>query len=122
MVSEPIGYAKSRQAAARLDATFSALADPTRRAILSRLARGSASVKELTRPFAISQPAVSKHLRILEKAGLITRGKQAQMHLSRLRAKPLKEATDYLQNYRRFWERRFESLDALLSNLQQDKK
>ncbi|MGH7543712.1 MAG: ArsR/SmtB family transcription factor [Gemmatimonadota bacterium] len=101
----------------RLDATFAALADPTRRAILARLASGEASVTELARPFAMSQPAISKHLKVLEKAGLVSRGKDAQRRPRRLEAKPLAEATEWLEGYRRFWEGRFRHLDALLDQL-----
>jgi DNA-binding transcriptional ArsR family regulator len=104
-------------AAQRLDATFAALADPTRRAILARLAQGEASVLELAEPFAISQPAVSKHLKVLERAGLISRGQEAQRRPRKLEARPLKEATQWLERYRRFWERRFLRLDALLDEM-----
>jgi DNA-binding transcriptional ArsR family regulator len=107
------GYASSF-ASHQLDATFSALADPTRRAILARLADGEASVLELAEPFSMTQPAISKHLRVLERAGLITRGKDAQRRPRRLEAKPLAEATQWLENYRKFWEERFQHLDALL--------
>ena len=98
----------------RLDATFAALADPTRRAILARLASGEASVTELTAPFAMSQPAISKHLKVLERAGLIARGRDAQRRPCRLEAAPLADATEWLERYRRFWESSFERLDALL--------
>jgi DNA-binding transcriptional ArsR family regulator len=98
----------------RLDATFAALADPTRRAILARLALGEASVTELAEPFAMSQPAISKHLKVLERAGLISRGRDAQRRLSRIEAKPLEEANGWLEGYRQFWEARFQRLDALL--------
>jgi len=98
----------------RLDATFAALADPTRRAILARLALGEASVTELAEPFAMSQPAISKHLKVLERAGLISRGRDAQRRLSRIEAKPLEEANGWLEGYRQFWETRFQHLDALL--------
>ena len=101
----------------QLDATFAALADPTRRAILARLAAGEATVLEIARPFAISQPAVTKHLQVLEKAGLITRGRDAQRRPCRLAAKPLAEATHWLEGYRRFWEGSFERLDALLEDM-----
>lgn len=103
----------------RLDATFAALADPTRRAILARLATGEASVMELARPFAMSQPAISRHLRVLERAGLISRDREAQRRLSRLEGKPLAEATEWLENYRQFWETRFQQLDALLDEMKQ---
>jgi len=101
----------------RLNATFTALADPTRRAILARLAGGVASVNELAAPFAMSQPAISKHLKVLERAGLISRGREAQRRPRRLEARPLREATEWLENYRRFWEGNFQSLDALLDEL-----
>lgn len=104
--------------AERLDATFSALADPTRRAILARLAHGEASVMELAKPFDMSQPAISKHLRVLEKAGLITRGKDAQRRPCKIAGQPLAEANAWLENYRRIWEANFERLDALLAELQ----
>ena len=101
-----------------LDATFLALADPTRRAILARLARGDASVTELAAPFAISQPAISKHLKVLERAGLITVGQDAQRRPRRLEARPLGEASAWLERYRASWEASFERLDALLEELQ----
>jgi DNA-binding transcriptional ArsR family regulator len=101
----------------RLDATFAALADPTRRAILARLASGEASVTELAAPFAMSQPAISKHLKVLERAGLISRGKDAQRRPRRLEPKPLAEATDWLERYRQAWEERFQRLDALLDEM-----
>jgi DNA-binding transcriptional ArsR family regulator len=101
----------------RLDATFAALADPTRRAILARLASGEASVTELARPFAMSQPAISKHLKVLERAGLISRGRDAQRRPARIDAAPLAEATEWLTEYRRFWEGSFQQLDALLDEL-----
>ena len=102
----------------RLDATFLALADPTRRAILSRLARGDASVTELAEPFAISQPAISKHLKILERAGLITVGQDAQRRPRRFEGKPLAEASAWLERYRASWEASFERLDGVLEELQ----
>jgi DNA-binding transcriptional ArsR family regulator len=102
----------------RLDATFAALADPTRRAIIARLASGEASVSELARPFDMSQPAISKHLKVLERAGLISRGRDAQRRLSRLEAKPLGEADEWLEGYRQLWEGTFQRLDALLEDLQ----
>jgi DNA-binding transcriptional ArsR family regulator len=109
--------------AARLDTTFAALADPTRRAILARLASGDASVNELAKPFAISQPAISKHLKVLERAGLISRGRDAQRRPCRIEGKPLAEATGWLENYRRIWEGNFQRLDALLDELKiQEKK
>ncbi|QDU20331.1 ArsR/SmtB family transcription factor [Urbifossiella limnaea] len=107
---------------ARLDATFAALADPTRRAIIARLAKGEATVTELAAPFRMSQPAVSKHLKVLEKAGLITRGRDAQRRPCRLVAAPMKEATDWLETFRRNWEQVFDRLDALLDELQQTPK
>jgi len=100
-----------------LDATFAALADPTRRAILSRLASGEATVNDLARPFAMSQPAISKHLKVLERAGLISRGKDAQRRPRRLVARPLGEACEWLEGYRRFWEGNFQRLDALLEEM-----
>jgi DNA-binding transcriptional ArsR family regulator len=100
-----------------LNATFAALADPTRRAILARLASGEASVTELAQPFAMSQPAISKHLKVLERAGLIARGRDAQRRPRRLEAKPLAEATQWLERYRRFWEGNYQRLDALLEEL-----
>ncbi|HEV2778924.1 MAG TPA: metalloregulator ArsR/SmtB family transcription factor [Actinophytocola sp.] len=101
----------------QLDATFAALADPTRRAILARLRGGAASVTELAAPFAMSQPAISKHLRVLERAGLISRGRDAQRRPCRLEARPLKAATDWLESYRRYWEESYQRLDALLEEL-----
>src|SRR5215467_9325119 len=98
----------------RLDATFSALADPTRRAILARLASGEASVTDLAKPFAMSQPAISKHLKVLERAGLISRGRDGQRRPCRIEAKPLAEASGWLEGYRRIWEANYERLDALL--------
>jgi DNA-binding transcriptional ArsR family regulator len=101
-----------------LDATFAALADPTRRAILTRLAAGEASVSELAAPFSMSQPAISKHLKVLERAGLISRGRDAQRRPRRLEARPLAEATAWLAGYRQFWEEQYQRLDALLDELQ----
>lgn len=98
-----------------LDTTFAALADPTRRAILARLASGVASVNELAGPFAMTQPAVSKHLKVLERAGLISRGRDAQRRPARLEAAPLAEANAWLETYREFWEESFERLDRLLA-------
>ena len=97
-----------------LDETLSALADPTRRAILARLAAGEASVTELAKPFAMTQPAISKHIRVLERAGLVSRGRDAQRRPVRLEAQPLAEATAWLERYRRFWEKRFDRLAAQL--------
>jgi len=102
----------------QLDRTFAALADPTRRAILSRLAAGEASVTELAEPFAMSMPAVSKHLKVLERAGLIARGRERQWRPARLEAGPLKEVADWAERYRRFWEERYERLDEYLDELQ----
>lgn len=102
-----------------LSATFAALADPTRRAILARLADGEASVKELTAPFDLSQPAVSKHLRVLERAGLIERGRQAQWRPRRLRAGPLRDVAEWVGQYRRHWDESFERLDAFLREIQE---
>jgi DNA-binding transcriptional ArsR family regulator len=101
-----------------LDATFFALADPTRRAILARLALGEASVVQLTEPFPISQPAISKHLKILERAGLISVGRDAQRHPRRLEGQPLAAASEWLEQYREIWEANFERLDALLDRMQ----
>jgi DNA-binding transcriptional ArsR family regulator len=105
-----------------LDATFAALADPTRRAILARLATGEASVNELAEPFAMSQPAISKHLKVLERAGLISRGREAQRRPCRIEGKRLAEATGYLERYRRIWEGNFQRLDALLDELKTREK
>ena len=107
---------------ARLDATFAALADPTRRAILARLALGEASVNELAKPFDMSQPAISKHLKVLERAGLISRGQEAQRRPRRLEAKPLAEADKWLEKYRELWEKRFRHLDDLLEQLKKDQQ
>jgi DNA-binding transcriptional ArsR family regulator len=112
---EPNGYRSV--APGSLDATFAALADPTRRAILARLTQGEVSVTELARPFAMSQPAISKHLRVLERAGLVTRGRDAQRRPCRLMAKPLAAATQWLETYRRFWEASYSALDALLDEM-----
>ncbi|MCW2882003.1 MAG: transcriptional regulator [Sphaerisporangium sp.] len=101
-----------------LDATFAALADPTRRAILARLAEGEATVTELAAPFAMTQPAVSKHLRVLERAGLVSRGRDAQRRPCRLEVSPLKSAMDWLANYRGYWEESYQRLDDLLGELQ----
>src|SRR5438093_11967605 len=98
----------------RLDRTFAALADPTRRAILARLAAGEASVTALAEPFAMSQPAISKHLKVLERAGLISRGRDAQRRPCRIEGKPFAEANGWLEDYRQFWESSFQRLDALL--------
>src|SRR5262245_46669854 len=106
----------------RLDTTFAALADPTRRAILARLMLGEASVNELAEPFAMSQPAISKHLKVLESAGLISRGRDAQRRPCRLEAAPPAEATDWLEKYRRFREATCQRVDVLLEELQSKKK
>ena len=108
----------STATADRLDAAFAALADPTRRAIIARLAGGDASVTELAEPFAMTQPAVSKHLKVLERAGLISRRRDAQRRPCRLEARALREATEWLDGYRRFWSESFGRLDDLLDELQ----
>jgi DNA-binding transcriptional ArsR family regulator len=100
-----------------LDATFAALADPTRRAIIARLAEGEATVTELAEPFAISQPAISKHLTVLERAGLVTRRRDAQRRPCRLEPRPLKAATDWLERYRDYWEESYQRLDDVLAEL-----
>jgi DNA-binding transcriptional ArsR family regulator len=105
----------------QLNATFAALADPTRRAILARLAAGEATVKELSEPFAMSGPAVSKHLRVLERAGLITRGRDAQWRPCRLEAAPLKDVAEWAGEYRRFWDASYERLDDYLQHLQEER-
>jgi DNA-binding transcriptional ArsR family regulator len=107
---------------ATLDATFSALSDPTRRAILARLAEGEATVNELVAPFKLSQPAISKHLKVLEKAGLITRGRDAQKRPCRIEAGPLAEADEWLEDFRKIWEANFDRLDSLLDELKAEKK
>ena len=104
-----------------LDATFAALADPTRRAILARLALGETSVTELAEPFEMSMPAISKHLKVLEKAGLIDRGREAQTRPARLNPAALKSAAAWIEEYRRFWEESFDRLDVYLQKLQADK-
>ena len=106
----------------QLDATFAALADPTRRAILGRLATGEATVAELAKPFTMSLPAISKHLKVLERAGLITRGREAQWRPCRLQATPLREAADWVEEYRRFWEQGFDRLDYYLNQIQTKEK
>ena len=108
--------------AARLDSTFAALADPTRRAILARLSSGEVSVMELAAPFAMSQPAISKHLKVLERAGLVSRGRDAQRRPVRVEAQPLVEATEWLDNYRRTLEARFHRLDDLLAKMKTKEK
>lgn len=107
------------QAADRLSATFAALADPTRRAILARLTLGETSVNDLAEPFDISLPAISKHLKVLERAGLVSRGRDAQRRPCRLAAEPLHEIADWVETYRRFWEQRFDRLEAYLQAAQQ---
>jgi DNA-binding transcriptional ArsR family regulator len=106
-----------QQTADHLDATFAALADPTRRAILARLASGQASVTELAAPFAMTQPAISKHLKVLERAGLISRSRDAQRRPCRLQAKPLQEVARWADKYRRFWDASFERLDEYLQTM-----
>jgi DNA-binding transcriptional ArsR family regulator len=103
-----------------LSAVFSALADPTRRAILARLTEGDATVAELAAPFSVSQPAISKHLKVLEQAGLISRSRRATARLSHLEAEPLREATMWLARYQAFWDESYERLDALLARMQDD--
>jgi len=106
----------------RLNDTFAALADPTRRAILARLAAGEAGVMELARPFAMSQPAISKHLKVLERAGLVGRGRRAQSRPCRLQAEPLREVAQWTERYRRYWEGSFRRLDRYLGQLQRQEK
>jgi len=105
-----------------LDATFAALADPTRRAILARLATGEASVAELAEPFDMSQPAISKHLKVLERAGLISRGREAQRRPRRLEPRPLADATEWIERYRKIWEGNYKRLDAVLQELKAKQK
>jgi DNA-binding transcriptional ArsR family regulator len=106
----------------QLSATFAALADPTRRAILARLATGECSVTELAEPFDMSMPAVSKHLRVLERAGLIVRGREAQWRPCRIQPKPLKEVAEWAETYRHIWEQRFDRLESYLQQLQSKEK
>jgi DNA-binding transcriptional ArsR family regulator len=106
----------------RLDRTFGALADPTRRAILGRLAEGEASVMELAKPFAMSLPGISKHLKVLERAGLIARGRDRQWRPARLEAGPLKDVAEWTERYRQFWEESYERLDEYLDELQGRRK
>lgn len=106
----------------RLDATFAALADPTRRAILARLATGEASVNELAKPFKMSQPAISKHLKVLERAGLISKGTDKQRRPRRIEAEPLKVANEWIERYRQFWEVRYDHLDSLLEEMKIEAK
>ena len=117
---QPTGYAQ--MSPERLDATFAALADPTRRAILTRLAAGEASVMELAEPFAMSQPAISKHLKVLERAGLISRGRDAQRRPCKLEAVPLAVASEWIEGYRKFWEASYQRLDAVLEELKAKQK
>ena len=109
-------------AARRLDVTFAALADPTRRAIIARLAKGEASVMELAEPFEMSQPAISKHLKVLERAGLVVRGRDAQRRPCRLAAKPLRDANVWISRFREFWEESFDALDDVLEDLKRQEK
>lgn len=109
-------------AAGALDARFAALADPTRRAIIARLAKGSATVTELAKPFTMSQPAVTKHLNVLERAGLITRGRDAQRRPCRLRAEAIKEVAEWAESYRQFWEESYDRLDEHLHEMKQQRK
>lgn len=106
----------------QITSTFSALADPTRRAILARLALGETSVTELAEPFEMSMPAISRHLKVLEKAGLISRGREAQWRPCKLKAEPLKQAADWLEQYRQFWEQSFDRLDEYLKTMQEKEK
>jgi DNA-binding transcriptional ArsR family regulator len=117
---QPVGYQQTGPS--HLDATFAALADPTRRAIIGRLAMGEASVMELAEPFSMSQPAISKHLKVLEKAGLVSRGRDAQRRPRRLEPVALAEAAGWLEGYRKIWESRFASLDALLEEMKSKRK
>src|SRR4051795_10977727 len=119
-VMELGGYAMTPPA--RLDATFAALADPTRRAILARLASGEASVRELAEPFTMSQAAISKHLKVLERAGLISHGRDAQRRPRKLEAAPLAEADEWLERYRQFWEESYGRLDLLLDEMKRTAK
>src|SRR5206468_8057950 len=114
LVMKPTGY--------NLDATFAALADPTRRSILARLASGEAAVAELAEPFDMSQPAISKHLKVLERAGLISRSREAQRRPRRLEPRPLAEATDWIERYRKIWEGNYKRLDAVLQELKAKQK
>ena len=106
----------------QISSTFAALADPTRRAILARLALGETSVTEIAAPFEMSMPAISRHLKVLEKAGLISRGREAQWRPCKLKAEPLKQASDWLEEYRNFWEQSFDRLDEYLKTLQKKEK
>jgi DNA-binding transcriptional ArsR family regulator len=120
MVLKPMGYGMTHSQ--QLDATFAALADPTRRAILARLASGEASVTQLAKPFAMSQPAISKHLRVLERAGLISHSRDRQRRPRRLRAAPLKEASEWVERYRQFWAERFDRLDEYLVEMKKQER
>ena len=106
----------------QLSTTFAALADPTRRAILARLSRGQATVTELAKPFDVTLPGISKHLKVLERAGLVARGRNAQWRPCRLRARPLKDVAHWVEHYRRFWEESFDRLDEYLKEVQADEK
>ena len=106
----------------QLSTTFAALSDPTRRAILARLALGETSVKKLSEPFAITAPSITKHLKVLERAGLITRGREAQWRPCRLEAAPLRAVSEWVENYRQFWDEKFSSLDHYLNDLQKKEK
>lgn len=106
----------------QLDLTFAALADPTRRAILSRLAKSEASVSQIAEPFDMTLPAVSKHLRVLERAGLISQSREAQWRPCKLEAKPLKQAAEWIERYREYWEQSFDNLDSYLSDIQAKEK
>ncbi len=117
---QPSGYGQATSQ--RLDATFAALADPTRRAILTRLASGEASVAELAAPFAMSQPAISKHLKVLERAGLVSRGRDAQRRPCRVEGRELVAALAWLDHYRKIWEQNYRGLDALLEELKAGEK
>ena len=108
--------------ASHLDEVFAALADPTRRAIIARLATGEASVMELAEPFNMSQPAISKHLKVLERAGLVSRGRDAQRRPCRLEAQPLEEATRWIERYYELWEKNYQRLDSVLEELKAEKK
>ena len=120
MVMELTGYRS--MSPKRLDATFAALADPTRRAILGRLAKGEASVAELAKPFKMSQPAISKHLKVLERAGLISSGMAAQRRPRKLEAAPLAEASEWLERYRQYWEEAYQRLDNVLDEMKKQNK
>jgi DNA-binding transcriptional ArsR family regulator len=119
---QPQGYVMTTAGPSRLNETFAALADPTRRAILARLMRGEASVMQLAEPFDMSQPAISKHLKVLERAGLVSRGRDAQRRPVRLEARPLRDATEWLENYRRYWAESFQRLDTVLEDLKRRDK